>query len=491
MGSFWLLTLLGFVVAVCSYRIPHDGRVVAEGPVGCLDEVSNDDFRFLDMGLPAEIARLKAAGRLNEAIAACDRLLERNPDPSLAACVRAERYRMCELPRQFCVPRDRAIEMIRGEWPAFTEEQFDELLGNKRIDWRLVDGEVHVLDNFLDSLRVYPQEVPGLKPGPAHDDTVRDEMLDAMHCDGGAARVITIRASLEVPGAQEGETVRAWLPVPAACFQQSQIGIIDATPGALIAPEDAPARTAYWESNSERSFTVTYRYRIDAPYTDVYAGRAPALPIGVEPRLEDVSEDRPHIAFTPYLRDLTAHVIEGCASPLDRARTIYDYVTENVDYRYQPSYSQLDGIAENCARSLRGDCGVMALTFITMCRIAGIPARWQSGLYVAADHVGPHDWAQFHTPETGWLWADCSFGSSARRNGETERRRHHFGNLDPWRMVANARFQAPLAPDSDGIREDPYDNQMGEASVDGKGCRAYEMVRTVELLSMEEVPFGA
>ena len=482
---------MGFVLAVCSYRIPHDGRVSTEGPVGCFDEVSNDDFRYLDVGLPTEIARLKAAGHLDEAIAACDRLLETNPSPSLAACLRAERYRMRELPRQFCVSRSHAIEMIRAEWPAFTGERLDELIENKRIDWRFVDGEPRVLGNFLDSLRVYPREVPGLKPESARDDAKRDAMLDAMHRDGGAARVITIRASVEVPGAQGGETVRAWLPLPAACAQQSQIEILDATPEALIAPEDAPARTVYWESTSERSFEVTYRYRIDAPYTDAYSGQVPVAPIEGKPCPDDVAEDRSHIAFTPYLRDLTAHVIEGCTTQLERARSIYDYVTENVDYRYQPAYSQLDGIAENCARSLRGDCGIMALTFITMCRIAGVPARWQSGLYVAPDHIGPHDWAEFYTSETGWLWADCSFGSSARRSGEAARRHHHFGNLDPWRMVANSRFEADFSPVCDGIREDPYDNQMGEASVDGRGCRAYEMLRNVELLSMDEVPFCA
>lgn len=398
---------------------------------------------------------------------------------------------MRELPRQFSVPRDRAIEIIRAEWPDFTEDQFDELLENKRIDWRYIDGKLHVLGNFLDSLRVYPREVPGLEPELPRDNEARDAMLSAMRRDGGAARVITIRARIEVPGAQEGETVRAWLPVPAACPQQSQIEILDATPGVSIAPEDVSARTAFWESPTKRAFDVTYRYRIDAPYTDVYAGQTPRTPIAPEPMPDDVAEDRPHIAFTPYLRDLTAHVVEGVASPLERARAIYDYVTENVDYRYQPAYAQLDGIAENCARSLRGDCGVMALTFITMCRIAGIPARWQSGLYVAADHIGPHDWAMFHTPETGWLWADCSFGSSARRTGEMDRRRHHFGNLDPWRMVANSRFEASFSPACDGIREDPYDNQMGEASVDGRGCRAHEMLRSVELVSMDEVPFCA
>ena len=135
----------------------------------------------------------------------------------------------------------------------------------------------------------------------------------------------------------------------------------------------------------------------------------------------------------------------------------------------------------------RADCGIFALTFITLCRIAGVPARWESGLYVASDHVGPHDWARFYTPETGWLWADCSFGSSARRAGDEARRRHHFGNLDPWRMVANRAFQAELTPPADGVRWDPYDNQMGEASVDGRGLDACEMRRSIALVEMRAV----
>ena len=52
-------------------------------------------------------------------------------------------------------------------------------------------------------------------------------------------------------------------------------------------------------------------------------------------------------------------------------------------------------IPEYCASRLRGDCGVQALTFITMCRIAGIPARWQSGLYADWRSADSHDWAMF------------------------------------------------------------------------------------------------
>lgn len=191
------------------------------------------------------------------------------------------------------------------------------------------------------------------------------------------------------------------------------------TPEGTVASENVSARTASWSSSTEHSFSVTYRYHIDAAYRDIYGGALPAHPCMDAPLPVDTSEDCPHIAFTPYLRQLTERVIDGFEDPLDRARAIYDYLTQHIDYRYQPPYLLLGSIADDCAHSLRGDCGVMALTFITMCRIAGVPARWQSGLYVAPDSVGSHDWAEFYTPQTGWLNADVSFGSSARRMGRS------------------------------------------------------------------------
>ena len=156
-----------------------------------------------------------------------------------------------------------------------------------------------------------------------------------------------------------------------------------------------------------------------------------------------------------------------------------------VDYRYQPAYLQLDCIPDQCAKTLRGDCGVFALLFITLCRIAGIPARWQSGLSVRPDGAGPHDWAMFYLAPHGWLWADCSFGSSARRSGEDARRAHYFGSLDPWRMVANSAFQAPLTPPMTGWRQDPYDNQVGELMVDGRGLDSTQRDWSQEVLELE------
>lgn len=194
--------------------LPSDGKVIDEGPVGCSVDVCCDDFRHLDIGLPPEILRLKDAGYLTQAVAACDRLLEQNPEPSLAACVRAERYRMIETPLYFSVSRDRAIEMIREEWPEFTEEQFDDLIDRKRIDWRFIDGQLFVLDNFLDSLRVYPKEVPGLRPDSADGIALRNQMLEEMESQGGLSRTITLKACVSVPVLWRGRPFARGFPLP-------------------------------------------------------------------------------------------------------------------------------------------------------------------------------------------------------------------------------------------------------------------------------------
>ena len=466
---------------------PESDVLRREGPVGSFDEVENGDYRYLDIGLPQEIERLKEHGSIDAARRACTHMLEMGPEPELAACLRAERHRMGRLARQYCVSKARAMELIRSEWPDFTGEQLDALIERKRIDYRYIDGEVRLLANFLDSLRVYPAEVPGLLPDESSDTAARDAMLRDMRKANGASRRITVRAKISVPGKRSGETIRAWLPIPARAPQQSEIEVTSMTEGGVVAREGASARTVFWESASRDSFEVVYRYRIDAPYVDA-SMPAPRHHVveAPDPCGDDLSEIRPHLRFTPYLRALTESVVRGAERPIDRARKIYDYLTRHVDYRYQPDYAQLDSIADNCVKSLRGDCGVMALAFVAMCRIAGIPARWQSGLYVAPDYIGPHDWAMFYTEEYGWLWADVSFGSSARRSGDEERRLHHFGNLDPWRMVSNSEFQAEFEPASDGVRWDPFDNQMGEATVDGRGCDEVEMLREVELIEMVE-----
>ena len=155
-------------------------------------------------------------------------------------------------------------------------------------------------------------------------------------------------------------------------------------------------------------------------------------------------------------------------------------------YAYQRPYLLIEGGAEYTAVNLRGDCGLQALLFITLCRISGIPARWQSGLYAAPGDVGSHDWAEFYSDRLGWLPVDCSFGGSGYRHGSQLRWRFYFGNLDPWRMVANRSYYAPFSPRKRFARCDPYDNQRGEIETDARGLCAGEFRTRYEMIDHQE-----
>ena len=178
---------------------------------------------------------------------------------------------------------------------------------------------------------------------------------------------------------------------------------------------------------------------------------------------EDLIEQPPHLSFTPYLKALAKELRGEETDPVRAAWRFYDYITSRVIYSFMPSYRLMESGAEYTAVNRRGDCGMLALLFIALCRISGIPARWQSGLEAAPGSVGHHDWAEFYSERLGWLPVDCSFGGTAFRAGNETRRRFYFGNLDPYRMVANRMYYAPFTPAKHFPRSDPYDSQGGEA----------------------------
>ena len=470
----------------------------------------NDALRQMAAGLPEDIARLKAAGYYQEAIGQIDALLAENwqqtqrggsraggpvnPMPAapdaLRASLEAQREILQRLPAEYPYDLPAALARVQAHIPDFTMEELQALLRENRIDWRFVEGQKHCAARFYETL-VYTDAAFAARAGTPSDGSslrYRRECAAAMRSRGGLAARIQIRAGVKASEAafaramaaaradgRSAVRARVWLPLPAACPSQSEVELLgfSAQPTA-IAPDHAPQRTAFWETEltENTAFTAEYRYVNTAPWHDPMAPAVPADTAADAAFLDPAAclgEELPHIAFTPYLRALVAQLTADAATPAEKASRIYDYITLNVKYRFMPAYFVLDSIADNCARSRRGDCGVQALTFITMCRIAGIPAAWQSGLMAAPDDVGSHDWDLFWLDGQGWLYADCSFGGGAAGAGDEALRRHYFGNLDPGRMVANRAFQAPLTPAKQSWRADPYDNQTGEIELEGVG----------------------
>lgn len=458
----------------------------------------NDTLRYQNIGLPEDILRRKYHGDFQGAIRLIDlRLNDEKLPEALRYSMLIQREMMLRMPEEFPYSRHDALSIIREKIPDFTVESFDELMDTRKIRWIYVDGEERIFNRFFPTLckadpafaRRAGVKMPGVESatGGSLEDSRLHISMRKMKENGSLSNRIRIRASMRINDDvfKPGMFIRAHLPIPCACEQQSDIRIEKVFPNhGRIAPEDALQRTVCWEESMEENheFSVEYSYIHTAVYHDTenMKGESAAL-------TEFTHEQAPHIVFTPYIRALTEELTRGLTDPLSKARAFYDFITLNMKYTFMPSYFLLENIPENCALNFNGDCGVFALLFLTLCRCAGIPACWQSGFAAEPDFCGGHDWVRFYIEPYGWLYADTSYGIAAVRVGSEERRKFYFGNLDPYRLVANNDFFVPFTVNKQHWRADPYDNQVGEIETDDRGLRFEEFSRSKEVLSCTEL----
>lgn len=463
----------------------------------------NHTFQYQNIGLPEDILQRKLYGDFEGAIDLIDkRLNDTTLSKSLRNCLQVYREMICRLPEEYPYTKEEAFMIIRNHIPDFSEKEFDTLLDERKIYWIYNNGEMRIFNRFFNSLcKAEPNfaqkagiVLPGVESATkgSKEESRLDVCIKTMKQEGTMTNHIRIRASVKIKDEffTKGMWVRVHLPLPSACQQQSSIRIEKMIPAkGVVSPADAPQRTVCWEKCMEENhaFVVEYSYLHTATYHDVY-GKNGALQKD-EPfyEAEDLEEQAPHIVFTPYIKALCEELTQGLETPLQKAQAFYDFITLNMKYTYMPSYFLLENIADTCAKNLRGDCGVFALLFVTLCRCAGIPAQWQSGLTAEPDFCGGHDWVRFYAEPFGWIFADPSYGTAAVRLGKEERRQFYFGNLDAYRMVANRKFQAEFTVEKDHWRTDPYDNQLGEIETKDHGLRYEEYVRTKEVLSCIKV----
>ena len=120
----------------------------------------NEWFRSLNAGLPDDVARLKAAGYYEEAVARIDALLAEdwtavqngpntgaNPAPAMPDAQReallAQREILRRLPTEYIYTEQQAVEKMQAQVTGFTLEELRALERAGRVDWRFVEGENH------------------------------------------------------------------------------------------------------------------------------------------------------------------------------------------------------------------------------------------------------------------------------------------------------------------------------------------------------------
>lgn len=454
------------------------------------------DYELSDLSypLPEDVERLKSYGDLKGALTLIAHWETRELPQALRKrlAIEKEVIKMMginEYPYDFA----EASQLMAESFKDYQVEELTTLKETGQVDWVFVEGQPYFQRRFLLNLiKTHSEYAERLYSVETNEtDLLRQkelkENIRIMQEKGGRKVKIHLKASIQVNKEQErpGELVRVHLPIPKECQQISDIQIIKTEPEAtLIAPATAAQRTVYFETilAENQVFSVEYSYINQVSYVDLDA----ALVTEEKPTI-GLEEQLPHIRFTPYLTALLEEIVGSETNQLKKARLIYDFVTTKINYSFMREYFTVNNISEYAAANLKGDCGVQAILFITLCRIAKIPAKWQSGLYVSKYYTGCHDWAQFYIAPYGWVFADLSFGGGAYRNGDLARWNYYFGNLDIFRMPANSEIQKDFVPVKRQVRADPIDNQRGEFEYETAGLPYAYLTVKQELISMEEL----
>lgn len=456
--------------------------------------------------LPEDIRRLVEMGDFKGAVRRIERILKE--DERLPKLLRErleyEIERLERVRKDYPLTREEAFNKLKKEIPDLTPGDFERWMWEGYIDYRLIDGEEKFFKNFIPNLFRFCKEAETRRVKKVDEVREKAKKLLHQHIDkllevgpkSSTPYLFPVRNRVEMkltikPDViPSGEKVRVWLPIPRRDPLQPEARIISASPkNYYIAPENHPQRTIYFEAVVEEGkplvFKVEYEYTVTSFYLDVNPEKVKPYDEESEIYQKYTSEQLPHIAFTPHLCRLTDEIVNGETNPYLKAWRIYKWITHNVKYASAYEYSTYGIISEYVARNLKGDCGMQALLFITLCRISGVPARWQSGWYMNPVKPGMHDWAQFYVEPYGWLYVDASFGG-ARRN-IPKYNRFYFGNIDRYRLVCNIDISSDFDPPKRYLRSDPVDNQRGEVEW-RKGNLYYDKwAYELKILSHEEL----
>lgn len=457
------------------------------------------DMRYLNMPLPEDLVKLKWGGDYERLIRVIDRRLSDETLPeALKKRLQLERILASRIPSQYPYSYEEALALLRKNIRDFKDEELETLWEENTADWIYINGRVRFHELFFDNLMKTRDDYGARFLGTLEDNeknaSLLRENVRLMEEHGGRTihmRLLT-RLSLtpEAEKACIGKTVHVYMPLPVGYAQVRNLRLLgfEGTAGEPVSVDNGsyPQRTARFETVIRGGEVWQTEFEFDNE--TVFRNPDPSQVLSSQPSFY-TGEEAPHIRFTPYLRELTRSVTEGEENPLLAAEKIYRFITSQVKYSFVRSYSTVEDIPEFTAANRKGDCGFQALLFITMCRIAGIPARWQSGLYATPLTVGSHDWAQYYVAPFGWLSADCSFGGSAFRQGDEKRRAYYGANLDPYRIPYASQFMHSFSREEEGLRDDPYDNQSGEVFCGGRFLRSGKEFTVEYRLETAEKPF--
>ena len=416
-----------------------------------------------------------------------------------------ERERMRRILLDFTLSADEVQTRLRRQIPDLSPAEFAAWDAKGLIEHQVIDGRTLYFNRSASNLfRMSPEAVarrnapgPAWTDGPmetanAHHREVRDRAIATGKHSVAPRRVrVTYSITVQPDAVPVGETVRAWLPFPRALpGQQEHIRLDSSVPEKhVIAPESALMRTVYLEQPAQAGqptkFDITYELTIFAQYYVV--DPAKVVPARVTPELaEYLGERAPHIVFTNAIRKFSREVVGDEKNPYRIAQKLYAAV-DRIPWGGAREYSTITNISDYALHAGHADCGQQTLLLMTLLRLNGIPARWQSGwIYSDGDYDNMHDWGWLYLEPYGWVPMDVTFGRL--HSGDAQIDGFYLGGLDAYRIAFNDDYSQPFQPAKQHFRSETVDSQRGE--VEWQGGNLYFDKWDYEFKAHVQIPRG-
>ncbi|QWP79317.1 transglutaminase domain-containing protein [Lysobacter sp. K5869] len=423
------------------------------------------------------------AGRFSEARAQIDAAL-RQPglDERERGALEFQRERMRRIRLDFSLDRAQAEQKLRAQIPDLRPEEFDAWDRQGLFESMTIDGDKRYFQRAPSNLfRLSPQalarrraDAKPLSVGPMetlndHQREVRDAALERGY---GAPRRVRIVQSLTVKAdaVPAGKTLRVWLPYPRELpHQQEDIRFVASTPAAhKIAPASTLQRTVYFEQPAQAGkptrFEISYELTVFGQYRRIDPDKVVPAPESAETR-PYLGERAPHIVYTPALREFSRKVVGEETNPYKIAQKLYAAVDE-IPWAGAREYSTISNISDYALHAGHADCGQQTLLLMTLLRLNGIPARWQSGwVYGDNGYTNMHDWAWMYLAPYGWLPVDVTTGRFD--SPDPQLAGFYLGGLDAYRVAYNDDYGRAFAPAKRFDRSETVDSQRGEVEWEG------------------------
>ncbi len=407
------------------------------------------------------------------------------PDP--AAPVTSEPAIRLEILRRtrydYALTAEDVLAQLREFIPNATAADVDRWRKAGDLQSRIIDGEDRYFRRAVSNLFRFNAQAQRRRGEPASrspfDLTAHLAHLVELSDDSPTPEFYPVRHHVRYelavrpnhPRLKPGAQVRAWLPFPQAYRQQKDIRLLRSHPShAILSDPTAPHRTIYFEQTLGSPplpprFEVEFEFVNAAYYPHLNPAEVKPYDISSGLYREYTAERPPHILLTPQVKEVAARIVGDETNPLKKTLRIFRWVSQHIPWCAEVEYSIIPNLSAKGLEARRGDCGVQGMTFITLCRAAGIPARWQSGWQTRPGDWNMHDWSEFYLEPWGWLPADASYG--VRKHADPRVRDFFCGHIDPYRLIVNLDYRRELQPAKTSFRSEPNDFQRGEIEIDG------------------------